>query len=262
MSHVWVRLKVGGLVFLSLFFLSRIAQADWDWRAGAAGRSLPIGAAAMAEIGYGHPLWGESGPGKFLYGFVRPFIRYQGVGLANRGDIGLDINPISFLNFRFGLRSRYRILGNFDTLGCETANCRGLLTSPFAGSRVLFGWKGLFLMGTVVAEQLKHTDSSRRFAEEMSSLYGAAMGDTLVSTDLAAGFEVRPSWSIGGVFQTNRMLQYGSSNYFGGGFVRHQWDEWSGLVGLGYYESSTKNPGGGLAFFQVEYRGTPSLLLN
>jgi len=257
-------LRVFGLVFVFLNGFSRfeLARADWDWRAGAAGRSLPIGAAAIAEVGYGHLLWGESGPGKVIYGFVRPFIRYQGVGLANRGDIGIDFNPVSFVQFRTGLRSRYRILGNFDTIDCQTANCRGLLTSPFAVGRVLMGWKDLIVMAAYGAERITQADPSRRFGEEMSSLYGNAAGDTMTLTDITLVYRFNETWGVGAVFQSNRMQEYGSSNFFQGAFVRREWGQWSGLVGLGTYESSTKSPLGGLAFFQFEYRGTSSLLLN
>ncbi len=249
-------------ILLGVLGPSRSGRADWDWRAGLAGRSLPLGAAVLSEVGYGHLLWGEAGPGKAFYGFVRPFIRYQGVGLANRGDIGLDINPVSFVQIRGGLRSRYRILGNFDTLDCETANCRGLLTSPFLTGRILLGWRDFVLMAAYGAERLSQTDPSRRFGEEMSSLYGAGRGDTLTLTDITLVYRYSPTWGVGAVFQSNRMLVYGSSNFFQGLFVRREWDQWAGLIGLGTYESSTSTPSAGMGFFQFEYRGTPSLLLN
>ena len=238
------------------------AQAAMEWKAGFGGRTLPFGASGLAELSYSSLLWGESGPGKILYGYIKPLIRYQGVGLANRGDLAVEVHPISFINLRAGLRSRYRFLGNFDTLDCATANCTGLLTSPFATASFVLGYGSYFLSAAYGWEQLTHTDSSRRFGEEFSSLYGAPGTDTLTNLDLIAGFNINSSWSAGGIWQRFQMQTLGSSNDFKGLFGRKKWDQWSAIGGVGAYESTTKSPAGPVLFLQAEFQGTPTLDLN
>jgi hypothetical protein len=244
-----------------LFFVMSPAHADWDWRAGFGGRSLPLGAAGMAELGYGHLLWGEPGEGTFLYGYIRPLLRYQGLGLANRGDLALEVNPISFLNIRGGLRSRYRFLGSFSTLDCDSAICRGLLTSPFISGKMVLGARGVFFGFTWSWEKISLTDTSRRFAEEFSALYGAPGGDTLLGTEILLGSDIADGWSAGVLWQQLRMRSSGTSNDLKGLFARKKWDQWSGIFGCGAYESSTQSPAGPVIFFQAEFRGTPTLAI-
>jgi hypothetical protein len=256
---------------LSWIFLSAVvlggpllqeARADLDWKAGFGGRTLPFGASANAEIGYGQLLWGEAGPGKYLYGYVKPALRYQGAGVANRGEIALDVNPISFINLKGGMRSRYRFMGDFDTLDCETSHCTGLLTSPFASASAILGYAGVFLGANFGWEKLTDADDSIRFAEEFSSLYGAPGGDTLTNIDLMAGFDITDGWSAGGIWQRYAMQTLGTSNDFKGLFGRKKWEKWSGIAGVGRYESTTKSPAGPVVFIQMDYQGTPTLDLN
>ncbi len=235
--------------------------ADWDWKAGFGGRNTPFGASGSAEIGYGQLLWGEAGPGKYLYGYIRPLVRYQGVGVVSRGDLGVDLNPVSFLNFRGGVRARYRMVGGFDTLDCGSSLCEGLITSPFAQSSILLGGLGFYFGAAYGWERLTHGDSSMRFAEEFSSLYGAPGTDSLVNADFMLGREIVGNWSTGLVWQRNWMLKLGSSNDFRGVFARNKWEKWSGLVGVGLYESSTR-ASSPVFFFQAEFQATPTLELN
>ncbi len=256
-------IRLSCVVLLAPFFLSPYtARAETEWKAGFGGRTLPFGASAMAEVGYGQLLWGEAGAGKFLYGFVKPSLRYQGAGVANRGEIALDVNPISFLNLRGGVRSRYRFMGNFDTLDCDTSNCTGLLTSPFAAASLILGFKGIFFGANYGWEQLTHTDDSRRFAEEFSSLYGAPGADTLVNLDLLAGYDITREWSGGVIWQRFNMQTLKTWNDFKGAFARRKWEKWSGIAGVGLYESTTKSPAGPVIFIQAEFQGTPTLELN
>jgi hypothetical protein len=258
-SRFWLALLIAPLQALG-------GQADFS--TGFALRSVPFGAAAIAEAGYNVLLWGRREKvGDFQYGYLRASARYAGTGVVNRGDATLTLSPVAPLVLDLGATARLRLIEHFPTAECEGLQCSGLLTGTFARARAVLGAGPVFGMAVATLEKLVPQEADGPFWDEQNALAGGdgaggRQGDLRREQVWIAGLRLSDRWSGGYLHQASQMLGAGTSTRQDSLFVNHLYrPEVLVMAGAGWFGSSTYD-GGLTVFARVRFTGPGSLELN
>lgn len=215
--------------------------SSWDYSLAAGSRSVPFGASLSAELGRGILLWGRAplASGEFLYGYVRPLTRVRTSGITNRAEVALQVNPISFFTLEGGAGGGYRFSRTLDTQDCTSLQCSGSLQTAFFRPQVVLGL-GPFIAALSAGWQFTTApDSTRGFVDEVSSLAGAAGGDTLQELKAVLAYRITDRWIAGALVETDSMWISHTSNDLGALFARHEYGDWKFTAGAGAYHSTT-----------------------
>jgi len=226
------------------------AFAEWDYQAGLSARSVPLAAIVSGSLGYGYLLWGENplpklppigsatnGAPVWKYGYIRPNVTAQTIGLTNRATAELEVSPISPIAFAIGqgYHGKINYSGQFD---CTLVACGSLLSRTFARAQLVLGAGGFFGGLFVRQDWISHTTTDRPFVEESATLLGAPGSDRLQSGTLALGYTISPKWMVGANYTIQRFDISGTSNANAFGWVNHIYNQWGFLLGAGSYVST------------------------
>ena len=231
-------------------------------------RAVPFGAIFTWQSGYGFPIWGDPKTTK-VYGYLRPGVVAQTIGVVNRGEAHFDLFPISILGLRAGANFSQRAQGKFDTVDCEMFDCKGVVTRQFIQAQAMFGVAGFFTALTGRWTKLKHSGSTQIFIDETSSLPGKVLGDSLTTWNGMLGYSVDEIWRVGVFTQFVRMHEVvGNSNWTFAfaqmnsdsalGFFKGE--DWTYNFGIGTYTSPV-HPIGFSAVFRLKWTGEKGLPL-
>ncbi|MCM2278586.1 MAG: hypothetical protein NDJ89_10980 [Oligoflexia bacterium] len=251
------------LLAIFFVFLAKIPTASaegplaFDVSAGLGTRSLPLGATLIGELGYQHLLWGGGAKGDPFYGYLRPSAKLQTSGVVNRAQGTLAIHPVSFWGIELGYGQSHRAT-ELDTLDCGLLECGGGLERASLGSSLVLGRAGFFVGWTVTGQRLTPSRTGKDFADESSSLAGRRGGDTLVTNEGFAGYELMPDLRTGFLFSRDRMLGSGARSSLNSAFARLDYGAWAFTLGAGIFESSTRTPGG-TVFGLIRWKGVFTL---
>ncbi|MCM2323520.1 MAG: hypothetical protein NDJ90_09690 [Oligoflexia bacterium] len=230
---------------------ARAGQFDYSFGAGA--RSLPLGATLIGDVGYNHILWGANNGRSPFFGYLRPAVKVQTSGVVNRGQVSLGVYPVSFWQLELGYAYSYRAT-TIDTLDCAVLECGGGLGRAFAGTSLVLARSGFFAGWSSTITALSPTRTEQAFGDESSSLAGAQGGDTLVSHEGFAGYELRPELRAGFLLSRDHMLSSGATSSLNSIFGRLDRGAWAFTLGAGIHESVTRDAG--LAVFgMVRWKG-------
>lgn len=255
------------LTLLLCFLLLDYAQADrengFDFRAGAGTRSVPLGASAFTEAGYGAKLWGDTKQGSFLYGFIRPSVLFSTALTVNALDLSMAVHPISFWTLRAGRGFSNRLRDFSSSADCTLYQCDGTLRSDFAGTDVLLGARGYFIASQVEWREYRSDSDTQDFYEEGFALIGRRGSDRVFSQTHTLGREVKTAWLSGMIGIGGRRTeahQSGSYSQRLSLIARHGSGPWRWTLALGVHQSSllATNFAAGI---QAEWLGPQGLLL-
>lgn len=231
--------KLLGLVlFASAAHTQQVGLLDLSLGGGY--RWLPRGAAIAAEAGYGWPVWGQAAAGQPFYGYVRPVARAQASGFVNRGEIAVDLAPVSFVVFSY---AKAWVQRNVDlaTLDCDRLECRGVIDRDIFSLRAMAARGPWFGLVAFRFENLTPPNADRKFGDEGSNLTGRRGGDDLRVSSIVGGYTLNDEWKVGASFDTAHMRGTGANNTYLWSFGR--WTpspEGTWTFSLGAYRSSTQ----------------------
>lgn len=209
-------------------------KASYDLRFETFARSLPVGAYARGEIGYGVPLWQHQGP---LYGFIRPYLRFQTSALVNSLQGGLEFYPISFLGLYAGKSFMIRSLKELDQVNCKQGNitCEtNNLQRNIFGAKLALKFGNFYAMTRAQWHQNTIKDNQQElFFDEQGTLLGLGSRDTLFQGVQILGYDITRSHGLGGLYKRNFMQKSRQDSSMSVLFYKHSFSS---------FFSETKNP--------------------
>jgi hypothetical protein len=236
------------------------AQSLVDYSLGGGARGRPLGAAIYLDAGLNFLVWGEDGPGRIEYGYIRPYGRVQTSGVVNKVEVGTQVWPISFVNIQAFQSFTDRGRDKIDTLDCGARECAGRLSRTGVLSQIFLGVGPLFAVPSFRWEWLAPQNSAAPFGDESSNLFGQRGGDRLVTFSTAAGIKLDPVYSTGVILDFQNMKTSGANNAAAQLFVRRSDDPWTLALSAGTYRSTTA-PLGWTGGFVIQWTGAPSLAI-
>jgi hypothetical protein len=223
------------ILTLVIFFSISHAYATSDYSSLSVIRTYPVGFFTSGTFGEAKKIWGQENE-KIKYGFLRASTTLQSSVVVNSAMAQIDFYPISFLGFYAGKDYTYRDFDIF-TFDCEKIQCRGSLDRNFVGTRMVLGYKNVFVMGEFrsISETVKNSD--KPFADERATLIGGPKHDTLHRYDFVAGYKLNESYTTGFLIHRNSMQKYQNTSHMNQGFLRYQAPTWSLMGSAGTFRS-------------------------
>jgi hypothetical protein len=188
---------------------------------------------------------------------VRPYARARTSALVNAGEVSVELFPVSFVGLQAGTQLSNRNT-KLDTLDCTMVACQGNLSTTYLRAKGVVGYAGFFLGGSAQVGWQRPSDTTLPFGDDASSLAGLAGGDTLVSFEGYAGYRPPGPYSFGVYASRDRFTGSGAANDMESVMARRSWGPWRVMLGLGAYESTTRDRGF-TTYGVVEWIGVPSL---
>lgn len=247
------------LLFLASFSALHNTFANGlDYQASASVQSYPLGTMVKGNVGYGYELWRKEG--EFTYGYVRPFVQLDTVGVINRPYVGLEIYPISILGFSTGQGFSQRNTQSFTDFDCQQILCDQTLRSQYVQAHVMVGYGDVLLDLKGRKEWFRESEGLKPFYEEMSYLVGAPGADEQQSLTAILGYRWSEQINFGvmGIFQKFETSQNDNGSVHA--LVNYKEGDWRFAVGLGQYRSSHQDSNTS-AVLRVQWVGMPSLAL-
>ena len=159
-----------------------------DYKLSVGGRTRPLGAAVYAESGYGYPLWGNwQDKEKFLYGYVRPWVRGATSVTVSAVEGAVSIYPVAPLGFTFGKAVNWRMNDNSREVDCWKVECGGRLDADFYTLDLVLGAGSTFYAFKNDRRDYVATSVLEPWYEESTGVVGAPASDRLVSTSHTLG---------------------------------------------------------------------------
>jgi len=251
--------------FVILFLLILLAEKTsaagrWDLQAHGFGRNYPIAAIVGAQAGYSHLLWGQepTRPEDWQYGFVRPWLQAQTIGLNNRVNAEIEVFPVSILGFAAGSGSAWRGLKEYPDFDCQVIMCDGRVNRDYVRAVGLVGYKAFLLVFQNRLDRL-YPSEGREYFEDSSTLIARGFDDRVRSRSSALVYRKDQRISFGLALTEQWLTSNGNRNELLSFFGQWQKGERRYLLSLGRFESSHQSPGfsGTLSFvhfFREGYR--------
>lgn len=204
----WFRVSA---LLLSLFSLR--AEAHWDAQSNFGFRSYPAGAMLTAQGGWSHKLWGTSHeePGLWKYGYLRPWLQLQSIGVTSRAAAEIEVFPVSVLGFAAGSALSNRTTDRVDDFNCEWVRCDGGLSRDYLRSIAILGAGRWVLVGQARYDRF-YSNDARPFREELSALVAKSGSDDLRTLGAALTYKLNENWRAGVLTSAQEFIASGSRN--------------------------------------------------
>ncbi|PWU12248.1 MAG: hypothetical protein C5B49_16590 [Bdellovibrio sp.] len=211
----------------------------------------------MGSVGYDQLIWGDEKSGPLGYGFVRPALNTSISGFVNKGAAEVVLAPLPISSIAVGKSISQRDV-DVKTVDCTTANCRGLIESNYTEFNLALGAPPLYAILTERIDDLQPADKSQPFADEEAAIVGNATGDRLTKTAIILGYLINDNYSVGGMYQTQKMTNTGNQNEQPYLFVRYAKSNYAVTGAAGTFSSPTQARAP-TAFVLVEWKPFPPL---
>jgi hypothetical protein len=243
-----------------------VITGGWDSQASFATRTYPFGAMSSGQVGYGKLLWGpgtsrdESGSRYWQYGYVRPSIQVQAIGVTNRVFGEVEFYPISILGFAAGSGFSSRQSNVDAAFDCAIVQCNGTLWRDYVRTQFVAGAWRVFVIGWGRYEKFRTANDQQKFREEGSALVSQPGSDALRSLTGVLGFTINKDWNLGIVLSDQTFIGSQNNNQNRAFVLNHFSGPWRWAVGIGDYVSSHQSRGY-TANLSITWIGIPSLQL-
>lgn len=222
---------------------------------------LPLTLNAQAWLGYGLAWWGQKENGNWRYGYLRPHTRVVLAPGVARGDLRLDVFPISIAGLTFGQAFTSRDKNYKDEFNCHYVACSGTLSRTYVEAKLKGAYENFFAVLTGRLDALTAGVKNRGFVDEATKLDGAQGYDLLRTGNLQAGYRLSPRWPVGVYGYLGGMERTQAWAYEVGTFARFEENEsWNYRLQVGMVERRTKSRHLNVGL-QVSWVGLPSIEL-
>jgi hypothetical protein len=242
------------------------SEAGLDYQFNSAGRTYPIAAFFGGQVGWSEILWGERSPTavgapEWRYGYVRPNVQAQTIGLTHRLSAEVEVFPISILGFAVGSNRSIRNLEEYPDFDCKTLVCDGTVNRDHFRVTALSGVGAWAFVGSWRRDQM-YTRDEREFFDDGTTLKASGRGDRSIGWVVAASWASSEMWRWG-LAQNEQFLDGDGQprNQSVLGFAQRSWGEHRLTLSAGRFESTHQSPGLTLQFgYTYLFQRGPGLL--
>jgi hypothetical protein len=228
---------------------------------GTGTRSVPLGGAIFAGLGYDQLVWGDPSEGRVLYGYVRPAIETALAPSLFVVETKISIYPVSFVGLTFGRVEAFRNTSTSLSVDCAELECGGRLRADYATLDLTLGARGWVYLGQGDWRDERPERTRFDFYEDSLVLPGARGGDKALSQVHTFGRQLNlnglESAFAGINFRRSQLVQSGASSERYGVVVMGTRGPYrvSGIIGL--YQSTWRGlqPTVGVSFDWVPRAG-------
>jgi len=228
-----------------------------DLKVGINGRTYPIGAQIVGNLGVSYPLWGDTGAWK--YGYVRGGINLMTSGVVNRAGLELQVFPISILGISAGYDTGVR---NFipKWLDCDRYECVGRVDRKNVRVNLVAAYSGFSFGFLARYEEFKSFASSSKLVyDETTLLVGQHSGENVFTMNPVVLYQVADRMSVGFMSLYSHAIDTGgSSNLYGPVMTYAPEPKLNILAGVGLDASPIVNSAIS-GFFVLQYNIKPSM---
>lgn len=256
-------MKLFAYIFVGMFLLNgtppRRAQG-LDYKANV-DFGLPLTGGASGWLGYGFLWWDKRDENFWKYGFIRPNARLFTAGIVNRGEIRLDVYPISIAGITLGHAVAHRNK-SYEEHNCNVSSCKGVLQRSFIESKFYAGIDPVFFFLGLRLDALRSSDKQSSFVDEVSGLRGKNDRDTLIESSFIVGTTYKAPWN-GGIEVRYLGLEgtHQSSRSVGAYVAYKPLEDWSFRAATSFGNSTAKPGWEPSIYLRATWTGVKSLEL-
>lgn len=250
------------ILFVVFFFILAQKQAfsdsslHTDARASFNGRTYPVGAQIVGNLGVSYPLWGDTTNWK--YGYVRLGANIMTSAIVNRAGLEFQFFPISI----FGITLSYDTgVRNFVPrwLDCNVYECTGRVDRKHVRGTFVAAHSGFAMMLMARFEELRGFGSGKPVFDETSLVIGQRSGERIFTFNPVVLYKVSEKTQVGFASLFSHALDTGGSTHLYGPVVNlNPKPKFNALLGAGMV-SSTLVHSAICGFFLLQYNIKPSL---
>lgn len=229
-------------IYLCLPFLfhlfSQKAEAMIDYSADTLVRSFPLGGYVKGLFGKSFLLWKKKHPKiPIFYGFIRPSLGLKSSAIVNGAIAQIDIYPISILGLYTGKELVLRNTTKLDTFDCDTTLCNGQINRDYWGFRMAIGYKDFFFVSDYKQNVLEVKDSTKMFADEITTLLGSPGRDVGSTHIMMLGHKINNKIQVGLLNMSNKMYHSKNKSQMSMAIVQFKRNKWSYTLGSGIFNT-------------------------
>ncbi|RYZ80359.1 MAG: hypothetical protein EOP04_26020 [Proteobacteria bacterium] len=232
-------------LFLGLFSSSMTQAQSIDFGAGLSGRTHSPGLSLDPYLGLNQVVWGDTSTP--FFGYVRPFVKGSLTPTLIAGKTGVDFFPVSFISVgaaRTWTR-RYRETGGYD---CDAYRCIGDLNSSEINAVAMGAYESYFVSASLQRQFYDDVSGDQDIMDPSNALIYKRTGSTLNSWSGIIGKKVGEGVRAGFILQRGDLDDKIRASEAVYAFVRsdlkpYGWNDFNATVGIGRFDSDTKNPG-------------------
>jgi hypothetical protein len=225
-------------------------------------RSYPLSGYVTGTLGYGHTVWKIEPPKddtsvNWKYGYVRPVISAETIGIVSRLNGTLFVYPISILGLYAGYEWSYRDYEP-STVNCAQVLCRSQLMRTSVGAKTGYSYRGVFTLLHAKYELLNPLSNKQYFYDEVLGSLGLPGGDKTLTTEVILGTKLSTYWNSGVYFVKQTMIGTQGFQQRVGGFADYRFEDWAYGIAAGMIRGTTI-PEGFMLGLQVKWIGKSSI---
>jgi hypothetical protein len=208
-----------------------------------AARTLPLAALPSAQGGYSLGFWDRRDPEKpgslWKYGYLRPMVTLQSIGVTNRAFAEVELFPVSLLGFSAGSGLQHRT-GFSRQFECKLEDCGGVIRRNFVRTQMVGGaGKWVFVYRLRYDWVSLSSSNPRPMLEENATILGAPGGDQMVTQTPLLFYQAHQDFQFGLQMIQSRFVQSGTLSTTLFGFAAIPRGNLLWILGAGTFQAST-----------------------
>lgn len=243
-----MNLRLRSLLYIfCLMAFAPWAHSHFDLQAQAVARSYPESGIFGVTGGWNQLLWERDEDSisstNWKYGYVRPWVQLQSIGITHRGTAEIEIFPISILGLGFGHTFSERSSSKNSTFDCDRFRCDGAIHRSYLKLSAILGAGNWAWMGNMRFDTYSTRPSEQLFVDESSNLLGAQANESGHSSTTGLFYRLKDNLQSGLIWNEHKMIRTQNSSRMLTWITQYRQDDWKYSLGIGQFSSTHQEPG-------------------